>query len=70
MDFLRKLGNNFAKLIDVKSILTLVVAGTLAYLAIAQNVEVPSELFASVITAVFTYFFTKKADGTTITKSE
>jgi len=49
-----------AKLIDVKTIVTFAVVGTLCYLAIKQNVQIPSEAFVMVITAIITYFFTRK----------
>lgn len=51
-----------AALIDVKSIVTFALIGTLCYLAISQNVALPSELLASIISAVITYFFTKKVN--------
>ena len=47
-----------AKLIDVKSILTLLFAGLLAYIVIT-GAEVP-ELFKYAMTSVITYYFTRK----------
>ena len=50
----------FAKLIDLKSIITLLLIGTVCFLAIINNVELPSEFLASIVTAVITYYFTRK----------
>ena len=52
--------NRFAKLIDLKTIITLGLIGTVCYLAIANNVQLPSEFLASIVTAVITYYFTRK----------
>ena len=49
-----------AKLIDVKSITTFGLIGTLCVLAIRQNVAIPSEALVAVVTAVVTDFFTRK----------
>lgn len=58
----------FAKLIDVKSIVTLIM--TLAMVLMLTGVFTPSTdvfgLFASVYGAVITYFFTKKKDSTEV----
>ena len=51
------------KLIDVKSIVTFAVIGTLCGLAIRQNVTIPTEVFAAVVSSVITYFFTKKSSS-------
>lgn len=55
----------FAKLIDVKSIVTLIM--TLALVLILTGVFKPSSeafgLFATVYGSVITYFFTKKKDS-------
>lgn len=51
-----------AKLIDVKSIVTFAIVGVLCVLALRQNTEIPSELFAAVISSIMTYFFTKRID--------
>jgi hypothetical protein len=51
------------KLAEVKSIVTFALIGTLCYLAIRSRIEISQELFAAVITAVITYFFTRKSDG-------
>ena len=47
-----------SKLVDVKSILTLLFAGLLAYIVIT-GAEVP-ELFKYAMTSVITYYFTRK----------
>lgn len=58
-----------AKLIDLKSIITLVLTITLATIIFA-GIEIPDEtiktLLVSVVSSVFTYYFTKKpsADNT------
>ncbi len=48
----------FAKLIDVKSIVTFVVIGVFAYLAVAGKVEAKD--FMVIVTAIITYFFARK----------
>lgn len=53
----------FAKLVDVKSITTLAVVATLCGLAVRQNIVIPSEVFAGVISSIVTYFFTKPKKG-------
>lgn len=60
---MKKLGERLAALIDVKSIMTFFIIGTLCFLAVKQNTEIPSELLAAVISSVTTYFFTKKNSG-------
>ncbi len=58
----------FAKLIDVKSIVTLIM--TFAMVLMLTGVFTPATevfgLFASVYGAVITYFFTKKKDNTEV----
>ena len=53
----------FAKLVDVKSIITFALVGCVCYLAIAGKIEVSSEFFASIVSAVITYYFTRKLNG-------
>lgn len=65
---LHKLLDNIASLVDVKTIVTFAVVGCLCYLATIQNVTIPSELFAAVISSIMTYFFTKKVDEKTTKK--
>ncbi|MBR5286441.1 MAG: hypothetical protein IKU30_06025 [Clostridia bacterium] len=48
------------KLLTVKSIVTFILIGVTAYLAIVSRVEISPEFFASVVTAVITYYFTRK----------
>lgn len=48
------------KLLTVKSIVTFVLIGVTAYLAIASKVQIAPEFFASTVTAVITYYFTRK----------
>lgn len=49
-----------AKLLCVKSIVTFLLVGATTYLAIVGKVEISSEFFASIVTAVITYYFTRK----------
>lgn len=49
----------FSKLIDVKSIVTFVVTGVFAYLAIIGRVEAKD--FMIVVTSIITYFFARKS---------
>ena len=53
-----------AKLIDVKSIVTLALVATLVYVVIGGNPidEKVFLLFSNVVTMIITYFFTKKKD--------
>jgi hypothetical protein len=48
------------KLFKVKSIITLAVMAVFCVLALAD--KIPSELTASVITAIVTYYFTKREE--------
>ena len=55
--------NKFAKLIDLKSIITILLVVTLVVLVVGNlpiNDEAIKTLFTSVTTSCFTYFFTKK----------
>lgn len=56
------LKNKLVKLLDVKSIVTFALVGTLCFLAVRQDTQIPTELYTAVVTAVITYFFTRKAD--------
>ena len=59
----------FAKLIDVKTIVTFVIAGVLAYLSV--NGKITSDQFMVVAVMVLTYFFTKtSAPSNTTTTTE
>jgi phosphotransferase system glucose/maltose/N-acetylglucosamine-specific IIC component len=63
----------FSKLVDVKSIVTFGLVGTLCFLAIRQDTPIPTELLTAVVTAVITYFFTRKqneAETTATTTTE
>lgn len=51
-----------AKLVEVKSIVTFALVGVLCYLAVKQDTPIPTELYTAVVTAVITYFFTRKTD--------
>lgn len=48
------------KLLTVKSIVTFALIGVTSYLAVVQRVELAPEFFASVVSAVITYYFTRK----------
>ena len=55
--------NKLAKLIDLKSIITIILVVTLVVLVIGDlpiNDEAIKTLFTSVTSACFTYYFTKK----------
>ena len=55
--------NKFAKLIDLKSIITILLVVTLVVLVVGNmpiNDEAIKTLFTSVTTSCFTYYFTKK----------
>lgn len=49
-----------AKLIELKSIVTMALIGCTCYLAIKSGFTIAPEFFASVVTAVITYYFTRK----------
>ena len=51
---------NLANLIKLKTIITLMLIGTVCYLAIINNVQLTAEFLAAVVTAVITYYFTRK----------
>lgn len=55
MDLILK---NLANLLKVKSLITVVVVVVFAVLSLQS--KIPNELIATVITAVTTYYFTKK----------
>ena len=50
------------KLIDVKSIVTLVLTGVFAYMAITNRIS--EEQFMNVFIMIMTYFFTKRKGQT------
>ena len=52
--------DKITKLIDLKSIITLIIA--IAMVIFTAKGIISSEMFVSVGTAVFTYFFTKKSN--------
>jgi glucan phosphoethanolaminetransferase (alkaline phosphatase superfamily) len=58
--------DNIAKLVDLKSIITILLVCTLIIIVLC-NVEIKDEaiktLFVSVVSSCFTYFFTKKKDN-------
>ncbi len=58
-----KLMENAAALINVKTAVTFALVGTLCVLAFKSNVRISEELYAAVVTAVITYFFTKKGEN-------
>lgn len=60
--------NKFAKLIDLKSIVTILLVVTLVVLVVANlpiNDEGIKSLFISVTSSCFTYYFTKKPKANT-----
>lgn len=61
-------GMNLAKLVNVKTIMTFAIIAVFCTLSINQNVKLPPELFAAVISSIMTYFFTKKVEENKSTK--
>ena len=57
----------FAKLIDVKTIVTFIISGILAYLSITGKVT--PDQFMVIAVMIFTYFFTKSPTPVTPTSS-
>lgn len=53
-----------AKLLDVKSIVTFALIAVVCIQTIRQNLNLPSEFVASIVTAIVTYYFTRKDDKT------
>lgn len=51
-----------AKLIELKSIVTLLLIGCTCFLAIKSGFAIAPEFFASIVTAVITYYFTRKTE--------
>ena len=52
--------DKMSKLVEVKSITTFALVGVLCFLAVRQNTPIPTELYTAVVSAVVTYFFTRK----------
>ena len=50
----------FAKLIDVKTVVTFTITAVFAYLSIVG--KVPVDQFMVIAVMIYTYFFTKKSD--------
>lgn len=63
LETLIKIGENIANLLKVKTIITIMVLGALT-IAFLDGI-VPVELYASIATAIITYYFTKaeKTEG-------
>ncbi len=55
--------DKLAKLLDVKSIVTFALIAVVCVQTIRQNVDLPSEFVASIVTAIVTYYFTRKDDA-------
>lgn len=55
--------DKLAKLLDVKSIVTFALIAVVCVQTIRQNVDLPSEFVASIVTAIVTYYFTRKGDA-------
>ncbi len=58
-----RLAENAAELLKVKTAVTLALVGTLCALAVRSGLRISEELFASVLTAVVTYYFTRKSEA-------
>jgi hypothetical protein len=63
MDTKKTVGSRVADLINIKSIVTIALVGTLCALAVRQDTAVSSELLAATVGSVVTYFFTRKGSG-------
>lgn len=50
-----------AKLIDLKSILSVMFCGTTCYLALKSKIEM--ETFMAITMSIITYYFTRKKEG-------
>lgn len=50
------------RLLDVKSLVTFALIAVVCIQAIRRNVDMPSEYVASIVTAIVTYYFTRKDD--------
>ncbi|MFR4973720.1 MAG: hypothetical protein ACLUB2_10155 [Butyricicoccus pullicaecorum] len=48
------------RLLDVKSLVTFALITVVCIQAIRRNVDMPSEYVASIVTAIVTYYFTKR----------
>lgn len=48
------------KIVSVKSLVTFALIGVTCVLAIMSELQLSSEFFASIVTAVITYYFTRK----------
>lgn len=55
----------FTKLLEVKTLVTFALIGTLCFLAITSSVRVSEEFFAAIVTSVITYFFTRRQNDDT-----
>lgn len=53
--------DKFAKLIDLKSIVTILITGALIYGFIVDKIE-PKD-FMMIVAMIFTFYFSKKKDG-------
>ena len=51
------------RLLDVKSFVTFALIAVVCIQASRQNVQMPSEFVASIVTAIVTYYFTRKEDA-------
>jgi hypothetical protein len=58
-----KIAESIAALVNVKSCVTFALVGTLCALAFKSGLRISEELFAAVVTAVITYFFTRKNEA-------
>lgn len=51
------------RLLDVKSLVTFALIAVVCIQAMRRNVDMPSEYVASIVTAIVTYYFTRKDDN-------
>lgn len=55
--------DRLTKLLDVKSIITFALIGVVCIQTIRQNIDLPPEFVASTVTAIITYYFTRKDES-------
>ena len=61
---MKKLMENLAELLKIKSLITMALIGCFVYLAIVSKLQISPELFAAVVTSVTTYYFLRKTNTT------
>lgn len=57
---MNKLTDKLVKLVDLKSIMTVFIIGTICFLAIRQNITIESETLTLLLGSITAYYFTRK----------